>query len=175
MVCSLTGMVWVLIRHRRIRAAWYSGLTAEGRCLRAYEVTTTRRQGHRESSSSSLLHVYEFSTPDGRTHRFEEAGSATVFEGDAVVVRYPAGRPDRATATPPGDGRVRARAGGQLAALAFFTLLSLAIGVVFFTVAKGLSGEKKGDGDSRPPALPSLRPPSGFPEPPPGFPALPPP
>ncbi|MCD9142435.1 hypothetical protein [Streptomyces albireticuli] len=30
-----------------------------------------------------------------------------MIEGDSVVVRYPAGRPERATALPPGDVRTR--------------------------------------------------------------------
>ncbi|MCX3063677.1 DUF3592 domain-containing protein [Streptomyces beihaiensis] len=84
-------------RHFELYAAWRSGLTAQGRCLRAY---TTTRGG--DSPSTRRHHVYEFATRDGRAVRFDEAGGpATTVEGDAVVVYYTAARPERATAGRP--------------------------------------------------------------------------
>lgn len=164
---AVTAAVAAFLRLRRIKAAWNSGLTAEGRCVRTYVVTTVWRRGHQRSSSSELRHVYEFTGPDGEQRRFEEDGSATVFEGDPVVVRYPHGRPDRATALPPGDRRVKARAAVQIGFCAFFTLVSLAVAGIFFTVAQGVSDIDKER--KRIPTAPDNRPEEG----PTGLPALP--
>ncbi|WP_405585883.1 DUF3592 domain-containing protein [Streptomyces sp. NBC_01190] len=89
------GMAYKVVRRAgELRAAWRSGLTAEGRCLRAY---TT----HGESSTTQH-HLYGFTTAEGREVRFEERnGSATVVAGDYVTVHYTAARPEKATATAP--------------------------------------------------------------------------
>ncbi|MBT2507189.1 hypothetical protein J7I98_15075 [Streptomyces sp. ISL-98] len=86
----------------RLKAAWRSGLTAEGRCVRTY--TTTSRSGDDNRLRTTMHHVYEFTVPggDGRPVRFEETdGPGTVIEGDIVPVHYPADRPERATALSP--------------------------------------------------------------------------
>ncbi|MFF2144625.1 DUF3592 domain-containing protein [Kitasatospora sp. NPDC058190] len=107
---GIAMMVAVVLRMRRLRAAWDSGITADGSCVAAYVVTTitTTRSQHGVSSNSSSTwhHVYEFTTPDGQVRRFKEAGGpTTVVRGDRVVIRYPAGRPDRATGIQPSEKR----------------------------------------------------------------------
>ncbi|MFF2845571.1 DUF3592 domain-containing protein [Streptomyces sp. NPDC058001] len=88
-----------ITRWLEVRRAWNSGLTAEARCLRTY--TTTRRDSDSGHTYTTLHHVYEFTTRDGRSVRFEEAdGPGTVIEGDVVVVHYAAERPEKATARP---------------------------------------------------------------------------
>ncbi|MGW3662794.1 hypothetical protein [Streptomyces sp. NPDC005141] len=89
-------------------SAWSSGLTAEARCLRSY--TTVSGGGNDTSVTTTLHHVYEFTTRDGRAIRFEESnGRPTVVEGDIVTVHYTAQRPEKATAHAPSP--VRAAAG----------------------------------------------------------------
>ncbi|MEV6398986.1 DUF3592 domain-containing protein [Streptomyces sp. NPDC051907] len=101
-------MALAVVRMRRLRAAWNSGVAVPGRCLSSY-AGTRRRQG---SGATAHHHVYEFFGPDGLPVRFDEAGGpATIAPGDTVVIRYPAGRPDRATAIPPSHGRVLAATG----------------------------------------------------------------
>ena len=81
----------VVYRWLQIRSAWNSGLTAEARCLRAY--TTVHGGGNDTSVRTTLHHVYEFATPDGRAIRFaEEGGPGTRVEGDLVTVHYAEGR-----------------------------------------------------------------------------------
>lgn len=102
-------------RSRQISSAWNSGLTAEARCLRSY---TTTSGGGNTSVSTTLHHVYEFTTHDGRTVRFEESdGPATTIEGDFVTVHYLADRPEQATAHAPARGKL---AMGTGCVLAFF-------------------------------------------------------
>lgn len=92
-------------RAQRIRSAWNSGLTAEARCLRTY--TTTSGGGGDTSVSTTLHHVYEFTTREGRTVRFEEEnGPGTILEGDIVTAYYVAERPEEATAHTPGPGKL---------------------------------------------------------------------
>jgi hypothetical protein len=87
-----------------LRSAWSSGLTAEARCLRSY--TTVGGGGHDTAVTTTLHHVYEFTTREGRAVRFEESGGRpTVVEGDIVTVHYAAERPDKATAHAPSPGR----------------------------------------------------------------------
>ncbi|MEU7166970.1 DUF3592 domain-containing protein [Streptomyces morookaense] len=162
---SVAGIVGVVRKQRRFRAAWTSGIELEARCVRSYIVNTTTMRGHRPvSSSSHHKHVYEFTDADGQRRRFEEAGPATVFEGDTVVVRHPPGRPDRATAVPPGDRGTRAGARVRIGFLCIFTLISVTIATLFFTIAHKMTEPD----DNRPPAIPPLPSlPSG---PPPGFP-----
>ncbi|WP_406477409.1 DUF3592 domain-containing protein [Streptomyces sp. NBC_01615] len=98
----------VVRRSLELRSAWNSGLTAEARCLRSY--TTTSGGGGDTSVSTTLHHVYEFATRDGRSVRFEEAnGPSTIVEGDIVTVHYTAQHPDKATAHAPSP--VKAAAG----------------------------------------------------------------
>ncbi|MFE2514357.1 DUF3592 domain-containing protein [Streptomyces mirabilis] len=114
--------VVVVRRSLDINRAWNSGLIAEGRCLRAY--TTTSGGGADTSVSTTLHHVYEFMTRDGRTVRFEEPnGPATIVEGDIVPVHYIAERPEKATAHAPSRG--------VLAAGAVFTLVFCTVIVLF--------------------------------------------
>ncbi|MCI3930885.1 DUF3592 domain-containing protein [Streptomyces sp. AN091965] len=88
----------VVRRSAQVRRAWGSGLTAEARCLRTYTTTS----GHGDHVSTTLHHVYEYVTRDGRTVRFEEEdGPGTVLEGDVVTVYYAPERPERATAHAP--------------------------------------------------------------------------
>lgn len=96
---ALFAAITIMRRWWRIRAAWNSGLTAQGRCLRVYSTT---HGGHNGPVRTSLHHVYEFATRDGRVIRFEEQhGPATVLEGDQVTVHYTDGPQVVATAHPP--------------------------------------------------------------------------
>ncbi|MBB5117030.1 hypothetical protein AF335_24675 [Streptomyces eurocidicus] len=182
---GLAGMVWAVVRMRRLKAAWRSGIEAPGRCLRLYAKTVTRRDGAHRSSSTTLHHVYEFTTAEGEVRRFEEAGgSATVIEGDTVVVRYPAGRPDRATALPPGDVRTRVGMGLLLGFLAVFVVACVGFGAFYLGVFKPVKEKvtervrevprMTAPADPVGPADPWEGVPEGFPTdlpgPPPGFP-----
>ncbi|MFI1799228.1 DUF3592 domain-containing protein [Streptomyces sp. NPDC020379] len=174
---GIAGMVWAVLRVRRLRAAWRGGIEVRGRCLRLYATTTTRRQGTHVSSSTTLNHVYEFTTPEGRVTRFEEAGGrATVVEGDTVTVRYPPGRPDRATALPPGDSRTLLGTVVLLAFLTVFVTGCVGFGVFYLSVFKPakdkvvekvehVDGGADGVPHMTPPPLPALPtgPPDGFP------------
>ncbi|MGX4692022.1 DUF3592 domain-containing protein [Streptomyces sp. JNUCC 63] len=120
-------LVKVVRRSQDIRDAWSSGLTAEARCLRAY---TTTSGGGETMVSTTLHHVYEFTTREGRSVRFEESnGPATVVEGDIVTVHYAAERPERATAHAPARGKLAAESGCLLAFLGVFI-----VGCVIFMV-----------------------------------------
>ncbi|MFJ8104342.1 DUF3592 domain-containing protein [Streptomyces sp. NPDC096132] len=107
----LLAMYGVINRSRRATRAWDSGLTAEARCLRTYTTTRTT-SGEHHRVVTTLHHVYEFTTREGRTVRFEEEdGPGTTLEGDIVTVFYPADRPEQATARPPAHGRLFAESG----------------------------------------------------------------
>lgn len=107
----------VLRRWLRIRAAWNSGLTAEGRCLKAF-TTVSKSVGEHSGVHTTIHHVYEFMTQDGRAVRFEEEnGPMTTVEGDSVTVYYTDGPDVVATAHAPGQ-RVR-QAAASLGILAF--------------------------------------------------------
>ncbi|WP_406837422.1 DUF3592 domain-containing protein [Streptomyces sp. AHU1] len=106
-------------RSLELRSAWSSGLTAEARCLRSY--TTVSGGGHDTSVTTTLHHVYEFTTRDGRVIRFEEGnGRPTVVEGDIVTVHYAAQHPEKATAHVPSQARAAA---GTIALVAFCGLI----------------------------------------------------
>ncbi|WP_340378788.1 DUF3592 domain-containing protein [Streptomyces sp. SS7] len=114
----LFAMYTVISRARRVSRAWGSGLTAEARCLRTYTTTRTSTGEHRRVTTV-LHHVYEFTTREGRTVRFEEEnGPGTILEGDIVTVFHPADRPEQATAHPPAHGRLFAQTGCLLVFLA---------------------------------------------------------
>ncbi|MEU6823608.1 DUF3592 domain-containing protein [Streptomyces atriruber] len=121
----------VVKRSARVSRAWNSGLTAEGRCLRAYETT----HGHSDTISTTLHHVYEFTPRAGRPVRFEEEnGPATTVEGDIVTVHYEAARPEAATAHAP---RPYAMAAGTVGLLCFFGVI-VAFCVFFMATAHSL-------------------------------------
>ncbi|MFG2571152.1 DUF3592 domain-containing protein [Streptomyces sp. NPDC048481] len=129
----LFGMSRVLAKSRRIARAWSSGLTAQARCLRAY---TTLSGGGDTAIGTTLHHVFEFTTRDGRVVRFEEAdGPGTILEGDVVTVRYAAVRPEEATAKAPARGRLFAESGCLLgflaAALAFCVFFMIGVHLMF--------------------------------------------
>ncbi|MFD8422373.1 DUF3592 domain-containing protein [Streptomyces sp. NPDC059466] len=122
MAGAILMAVVVVRRSRDVRRAWDSGLTAQARCLRSY--ATVSGGGGDTSVSTTLHHVYEFVTRDGRTIRFEEPnGPATVVEGDLVTVHYVADRPQKATAHAPRRG--------LLAAGTVFVLVVCAVIVLF--------------------------------------------
>nr|WSY54645.1 DUF3592 domain-containing protein [Streptomyces sp. NBC_00886] len=128
----LFAAVSVLRRSRQVSSAWSSGLTAEARCLRTY---TTTSGGGDTMVSTSLHHVYEFTTREGRTVRFEERnGPGTTLEGDIVTVHYAADHPERATAHAPSRGKLAAGTG---CLLVFFGVF-IAFCIVFMVVAHEL-------------------------------------
>ncbi|MET9835275.1 DUF3592 domain-containing protein [Streptomyces sp. NPDC006385] len=116
MAAALFAAYRVVRRSLQLRSAWNSGLTAQGRCLRMY--TTTHGGGGDTRVSTTLHHVYEFTTPDGRLVRFEEEdGPGTTVEGDIVTVYYADGPEVVATAHRPRHGRQAAASFGLLAFL----------------------------------------------------------
>ncbi|MGW3911606.1 hypothetical protein ACWEBX_08760 [Streptomyces sp. NPDC005070] len=129
----------IVRRSLELRSAWSSGLTAEARCLRSY--TTVSGGGNDTSVTTTLHHVYEFTTREGVVVRFKEAnGRATVVEGDIVLVYYTASQPEKATAQPPSQTRA---AVGTFGLLVFFGLIvSGCIGfmVTYHQVASGIDG-----------------------------------
>jgi hypothetical protein len=140
-VLVLCGAVAVIRRSRRVNSAWSSGLTAEGRCLRTY---TTTSGGGDTMVSTSLHHVYEFTTREGRTVRFEERnGPGTTLEGDIVTVYYAADHPEQATAHAPARGKLAAGTGCVLAFLGVFIALCIGFMILVhevFTVAGDFLG-----------------------------------
>lgn len=127
-----------VVRHGlRLRGAWNSGLTAEARCLRMF--TTTHGGGHDTSVRTTVHHVYEFTTRDGRRIRFEEEdGPATVLEGDIVTVHYSDGQDVVATALPPR----RAKQAASTVALLGFLAVIVAFCVGFMVTYADLSEEE---------------------------------
>ncbi|MDQ0961561.1 hypothetical protein QFZ66_005439 [Streptomyces sp. B4I13] len=127
-------------RTRQVRAAWDSGVTAEGRCLRTY--TRTSGGGGDTSVSTTLHHVYEFTTRDGRAYRFDEGGGpGTVIEGDIVTVFYAPDHPEGATAHRPSRGRLAAGTGcllGFFAVFIVFCVVAMVAAHTFFSEAGGL-------------------------------------
>lgn len=120
----------LLTRWLRVRKAWSSGLTAEARCLRTFTTVSDSGGGHGRVSTT-IHHVYEFTTRDGRPIRFEEEGGPmTTVEGDFVTVHYTDGPNVVATAHAPGE-RVKHAAAG----LGILTFLGVAFAFcVFFMV-----------------------------------------
>ncbi|AYN41145.1 hypothetical protein D9753_22240 [Streptomyces dangxiongensis] len=129
----------LVARARRINRTWANGMTAEARCLRMY--TTTGGGGGDTSVRTTLHHVYEFTTREGRTVRFaEKDGPATVLEGDFTTVRYLPDSPERATALPPEPGRLAAGTGCLLA----FLGVAATICVGFMVLAHTIFAESEG-------------------------------
>lgn len=121
----------VVYRSLQVRGAWNSGLTAEARCLRAF---TTVSGGRGDTSvRTTMHHVYEFTTGDGRLVRFEEEdGPATVVEGDHITVHYAEGRRGVvATARRPAPARLAAGTLGILAFLAVVLIFCVGFMVTF--------------------------------------------
>ena len=101
MAVVLLAAYVVVRRWLRMRSAWRSGLTAEGRCLRVYAMA---HGGGDTRVRTALRHVYEFRARDGRVVRFEEEGGpGTILEGDIVTVHYADG-PDVVATARPGRG-----------------------------------------------------------------------
>ncbi|MGQ4361290.1 DUF3592 domain-containing protein [Streptomyces sp. SAS_272] len=126
-------------RTRQVRAAWDSGVTAEGRCLRTY--TSTSGGSGDTSVSTTLHHVYEFTTRDGRAFRFDEGGGpGTVIEGDIVTVFYAPEHPEGATARPPSRGKLAAGTGCLLAFFAVFIVFCVVAMVAAHTVFSETDG-----------------------------------
>lgn len=123
------GAVVVLRRSREVSGAWSSGFTAEARCIKSY--TTTSRSGD-NMVRTTLHHVYEFTTRDGRLIRFEETGGpSTRVEGDIVTVYYLPEHPERATAKTPAPGKLVASTGCSL----LFITVFIAFGIFLVVVA----------------------------------------
>ncbi|MGW7405897.1 DUF3592 domain-containing protein [Streptomyces sp. NPDC054833] len=132
--------VRTIARSRQISRAWSHGLTAEARCLRSY--TTTSGGAGDTSVSTTLHHVYEFTTREGRTVRFDELnGPSTVIEGDIVTVHYLPDHPERATAHPPARGKLAVGTGCTLVFFGVFVafcLAFMAMAHVIFAESDGL-------------------------------------
>jgi hypothetical protein len=110
--------VVVLRRSRQVSGAWSSGHTAQARCVRSY---TTTSGGNDSMVRTTLHHVYEFTTYDGRVIRFDEdGGPSTTVEGDVVTVHYRPEHPERATARTPAPRKLAASTGCTLVFLAVF-------------------------------------------------------
>ncbi|MEV5982201.1 DUF3592 domain-containing protein [Streptomyces sp. NPDC052114] len=123
-VMLIVGAVRLVKRSGELDRAWRSGLTAQARCLRAY--TTTRGGGGNSHVTTTLHHVYEFTTLDGRYVRFEEEhGPATTVEGDLVTVHYEAARPEAATAQAPRPYALTAGTFGLLCFLGVMLVLCI--------------------------------------------------
>ncbi|MEU9476796.1 DUF3592 domain-containing protein [Streptomyces sp. NPDC048191] len=140
MIAGLGYAAFLLLRRaRRIGRTWTHGLTAEGRCLRMF--TTTSGGGGDTSVRTTLHHVYEFTTHEGRTVRFEEEdGPATVVEGDFVTVRYLPEQPQRATARPPAPARLAVGTGFGVA----FLGVAMTFCVGFIVLAHAMFSESAG-------------------------------
>jgi hypothetical protein len=121
----------IVRRAVRLRRAWRSGLTAEGRCLAAH----AEANGHGDGPAhTTRRHVYEFTTRDGRTVRFQERhGPVTTVAGDVIVVHYAPERPEHATAQPPRPGLAIAMTGASLVFLIAVVLLCVAFVTVYAT------------------------------------------
>ncbi|MEU6220267.1 DUF3592 domain-containing protein [Streptomyces sp. NPDC047022] len=133
MIAGVVAMAAIIVRRSlQMRSNWKSGLTAEARCLRTY---TTTSGGGDTSVTTTLHHVYEFTTREGRTVRFEEAnGPATALEGDIVPVHYTAEHPERATAHAPAMGKVVAGATGLLVFLSVIVVFCVGFMVTYTEV-----------------------------------------
>jgi hypothetical protein len=139
-VVGVLGLVRTLRRSSEISRAWRHGRTAEARCLRSY---TTTSGGGETSVTTTLHHVYEFTTAEGRTVRIDETnGRSTVVEGDFVTVYYLPENPEKATAQPPAQGKLAVGTGCMVAFFAVFISIALVfMGVAhfMFSVADGFA------------------------------------
>jgi hypothetical protein len=134
MAMALVSAARVIRRSLRLRSNWNSGLTAEAHCLRTY--TTTRRDEN--SVTTTLHHVYEFTTREGRTVRFEESGGpGTTVEGDIVPVHYTAAHPEHATAHPPALAKTLASTVGILVFLGVIVAFCIGFMVTYTEIFAG--------------------------------------
>ncbi|MEU6252068.1 DUF3592 domain-containing protein [Streptomyces sp. NPDC047043] len=141
MLAAALFMIYRVVRRGlQVRAAWNSGLTAQGRCLRMF--TTTHGGGEHSRVRTTLHHVYEFTTHGGRLIRFEEEdGPATRLEGDLVTVYYTDGKGDVvATAHAPARVKQAASTLGILAFLGVFVAFCIGFMVTFHTENSGSDG-----------------------------------
>ncbi|MER5791723.1 DUF3592 domain-containing protein [Streptomyces sp. NPDC001980] len=131
-VIGVLGLVKTLRRSSEISRTWRHGRTAEARCLRSY--TRTSGGGGDTSVTTTLHHVYEFTTAEGRVVRFDEAsGRSTVIEGDFVTVYYLPENPEGATSQPPAQGKLAVGTGCSVAFFGVFIGFALAfMGVAHF-------------------------------------------
>ncbi|MFF1309121.1 hypothetical protein [Streptomyces sp. NPDC058307] len=137
MAGALFAAYGVLRRWLQMRSAWNSGLTAEARCLRMY--TTTHGGSGDTRVRTTLHHVYEFTTGDGRVVRFEEEdGPGTTVEGDIVTVHHTAGPEVVATAHAPARAKHAARAFAMLAFLGVVVAFCIGFMVTFTEMNSGL-------------------------------------
>ncbi|MGX5182815.1 hypothetical protein ACWKT5_08310 [Streptomyces avermitilis] len=139
-IAGVLAMATVVVRRSlQLRSNWNSGLVAEARCLRAY--TTTSGGGGDTSVSTTQHHVYEFTSGDGLTIRFDEAnGPGTTVPGDIVTVHYTAERPDRATAHAPARGLALAGTIGILVFLGVVVVSCVGFMVTYTEVFAGDGG-----------------------------------
>ncbi|MFE9019090.1 DUF3592 domain-containing protein [Streptomyces sp. NPDC007808] len=129
----------VVRRSLQLRSAWNSGLTAEGRCLRMY--TTTHGGSGDSHVSTTLHHVYEFTTHDGRLVRFEEEdGPGTTVEGDFVTVYYTDGSDVVATAHRPRHGRQAVTSLGMLVFLGVIVVFCVGFIATYAQTSSGMDG-----------------------------------
>ncbi|MET7481387.1 hypothetical protein ABZT17_44785 [Streptomyces sp. NPDC005648] len=138
MLAAALFMIYRVVRRwLQMRAAWNSGLTAQGRCLRMF--TTTHGGGENSRVRTVLHHVYEFTAHDGRVVRFEEEGGpGTRLEGDLVTVHYTDGRGDVvATAQAPAPVRQAASTLGLLAFLGVFAVFCVGFMVTYHSEDSG--------------------------------------
>ncbi|MEV0175278.1 hypothetical protein AB0I00_29680 [Streptomyces sp. NPDC050803] len=146
----LLGAHRLVRRALRLRRAWNSGLTAEGRCLRMF--TTTHGGSGDTSVSTTLHHVYEFTARDGRVVRFEEEdGPATTLEGDFVTVHYAEGGEIFATAKAPRRAGLAAATVGALAFLGVIAVFCVGFMVTYHKMSDEFgfgSGEGTDIGDT---------------------------
>ncbi|MFF3989034.1 DUF3592 domain-containing protein [Streptomyces sp. NPDC001797] len=140
-VGGVLGLYRTLKRSSQISRTWRHGRTAEARCLRSY--TRTSGGGGDTSVTTTLHHVYEFTTAEGRVVRFDEAsGRSTVVEGDFVTVYYLPEHPEGATSRPPAQGRLAVGTGCSVAFFVVFIGFALAfiVGAHFaFSAADGFA------------------------------------
>ncbi|MET7852333.1 DUF3592 domain-containing protein [Streptomyces avermitilis] len=122
---AVYAAIVLLRRSRQVSDAWSRGITTQARCVRSY---TTTSGGGDSTVRTTLHHVYEFTTRDGRVVRFdEEGGPSTTLEGDIVTVHYLPERPERATAKAPAHGKLAASTCGAMLFLAVFIGFSIFI------------------------------------------------
>ncbi|MER6227119.1 DUF3592 domain-containing protein [Streptomyces sp. 900105755] len=140
-VGGVLGLYRTLKRSSEISRTWRHGRTAEARCLRSY--TRTSGGAGDTSVTTTLHHVYEFTTAEGRVVRFDEAsGRSTVVEGDFVTVYYLPEHPEGATSRPPAQGRLAMGTGCSVAFFVVFIGFALAfiVGAHFaFSAADGFA------------------------------------
>jgi len=102
----IVGGLWaayaIVRRTKERRAAWESGLTAQGRVVKAWVTTQIVNDMPRRTQ----WHEYDFTTADGRAVRFKEPGGPRdLGEGDEALVYYTSEDPEKATGSEPRPGK----------------------------------------------------------------------